>query len=140
MSLSIDVLALILLGLITIVIIYFRRFLTANQTTLTTQEDANLFIGQHKLDPVNMELPLTGLTDNTFLASGGAFLPVELNSLLLSRLATPAQETESVRLESIMFDRPAPDVPFGLLRLLWAIYAFVILLGLIFLLIWMLSV
>jgi len=135
---SIDILSLILLSILVFLVIYFRPSTSCADDETKTEEN-DLFFHQKQLDPTNMELPLTGLNEEIFLPGGNAFLPAQINQLLLGAVEQSAPNTEIAGLAAAMQPGPRPCGDERALRLNWALTIFVILLGLIFLLLWILT-
>jgi hypothetical protein len=138
MPVSVDILALILFGFIAVITFYLHHSSTPGQADLIEQ-DADVFYQQKQLDPLSMEIPLTGLGEELLFSGGNAFLPAEINRLLLSKAEQDGVDVDAMGLAAAMRPGPKGDVDKQSLRLSWTITAFVILLGLIFLLLWMLT-
>ena len=137
MTPSLDFLALALLVLAALIAIVFRfLFHDADRGEAFVGED--VFDHQRRYDPAGMELPVTGLGEGVFFVEGNGYLPPDINRLLTGP-AERALQDDAAGLESALKPGPAPYANENALHLAWAITAFVILLGLIFLLLWMLT-
>ncbi len=135
MSASIDILALTLLAVIALIAIFLQlRF--PRETTGPGEEEEFLY-QQRRYDPGRMTLPLTGLNEGSSLVAGAGYLPAGLRRLL-SALGDE-DEPEATGLAAAMHPGAKEVDDRATLRLSWTISAFVILLGLFFLLLWMLT-
>ncbi len=138
MAPSIDFLALALLALIALIAIFLRlRFVDDEMLESFTEREQTLLYRQQQYDPAHSPLPLTGLGEDVVWGEG--YLPAAINRWLLARLDAEAGDDDAAGLDAVLHPGPkiAPDR--GGLRLMWTAAAFVILLGLIFLLLWMLT-
>ena len=137
---SIDFLALALLALTALIAIFLRLRSSDDETGVTTEtaEEETLFYRQKALDPLSMKTPVAGLGEGAFWGSGDGYLPADILQLLQPRADEPEDDAAS-GLASALAPSPKTSRDKSTQYLAWTITAFVILLGLIFLLLWMLS-
>ncbi len=101
-----------------------------------TSETMQIFYRQQKFDPASMDMPVTGLREGSFFIEGNGYLPPEINHLFADAVGG---EDDSSGLAAALSPRLKPIPDKTALRLVWIVTAFVILLGLTFLLLWMLT-
>ncbi len=135
MSASIDILALTLLAVIALIAIFLRLRFPGETTESGEEED--LLYQQERYDPGRMTLPLTGLDAGALLVTGAGYLPAGLRRLLSAR--EDEGDPEATGLAAALHPGAKEVDDKAALRLSWTISAFVILLGLFFLLLWMLT-
>ena len=138
MPFSADILALILLGFIAF-IIFFSHSASASLEAKTEEEEGDAIFHQNQFDPTSMNLPLTGLNEEMFFTTDNAFIPAEIKDLLLSKAEQTEIDGDAMGLAAAMRPGPKADTDKNSLHMRWAITSFVVLLGLIFLLLWMLT-
>ena len=99
-----------------------------------------LFYRQNRTDPTEMTLPLTGLDVAGSVAPEGAYLPLELATLLEAKAEAKEGAPEAAGLGRAL--SPAPKRPADSLsmRVQETLAALVILLGLVILLFWLITI
>ncbi len=135
MSPYLDLLALTLLALFALIAIFLHlRFYREDGAAVPGDES---FSEQQHFDPAQMRLPLTGLDGNLF--DGDGYVPAPINRLLWRKVDEAPEDADAAGLDAVLQPSPAarPDKP--ALRLTWTVTTFVVLLGLVFLLLQMLS-
>jgi len=138
MSDPIDILALTLLAL-TALIAIFLRFRFPEENAAASEEEEVLY-RQKQYDPSRMKPPLTGLGDDASFIGGAGYLPAGVQRLLFAQRDEGRGDVEAMALADIMRPGPKEIDDRATVRLIWTISAFVILLGLFFLLLWMLNI
>ncbi len=95
-----------------------------------------------QMDPSVMKLPLSGLNSTGGMTFEGAFLPAELVMLLETKaeVETTSEPPETQALSLAMSPSPIPPTNALSLRLQETLAAFTILLGLVFLLFWLIAI
>ncbi len=132
-----DLLALALLVLIASVALLLRlRYGGASPSP----EEAWLRYRPEALDPAKQSLPLTALSDAGGVIPGDAYLPAELSLLISAKMSDQVPPTEVGKLAFGL--QPTTDAqPVDLAaRILWTISGMILVLGLLFLLVWILSI
>jgi len=136
MSISPDALALTLLALFFLIAIFLS--LRFHEEDAAAAHDNETFPDQQRLDPAQMSLPLTGL-DEDIIAGENGYLPAPLTRLLWRKVDEQAEDADAAGLSAALQPGPAVRPANHALRLTWTVTTFVVLLGLVFLLLQMLS-
>jgi len=133
---SIDFLALALLALTALIVIFLRLQSADDEEVVRMVEEEDAFYRQKAIDPASRELPVAGLSEEAFWKTG--YLPADITRLLLPH-ANQSQDDAPAGLEAALRPGPKTSADSIARNLSWTATAFVVLLGLIFLLLWMLS-
>jgi len=143
MSLSADLLALILLLLAGALIFFLQaRFGEKKETVAEKKDRAEGFFRQEQFDPTRMTLPITGLSRETPITSLGGFLSPVISQPLLNKQGEVDDKEANQELTGLFraeLGTLPPDVKGSMFRLSWISGTAIVLLGLSFILIWLLS-
>ncbi len=134
-----DLLALSLLVLIASIALLLRlRYGGAS----LPNEDAFLRHRPQQIDPARLPLPLTGLSDAGGFIPGETYLPAEISLLISAKMPaqSPSSESDIDELVSGLHVTTHTQSVDLTARLLWTISGILLVLGLIFLLVWILSI
>lgn len=138
MTPSLDILALTLLAFIALIVIFLRLHFPADEPT-TTEGESEIFYRQHESDPAAMALPITGLSEGSLWAASNGYLPASISQLLQDKDECVGDDADAAGLAAGLHPAPPTSADKTLIRLTWTLTLFVLLLGLTFLLIWLLS-
>ncbi|HFQ95237.1 MAG TPA: hypothetical protein ENK30_01570 [Anaerolineae bacterium] len=132
-----DLLALALIILTAGIALLLR--LRAHESAVLGEDEAR-FYRQNRTDPTAMRLPLTGLDAAGSVAGEGAYLPVELEMLLEAKAGAEEDTPEAAGLGLALSPGPKQPADSLSLRVQETLAALSILLGLTFLLFWLISI
>jgi len=138
MTPSLDILALTLLAFIALIVIFLRLRFPADELA-TVEGDSDIFYRQHESDPATMALPVTGLSEGALFTAGDGYLPASITQLLLAKDEDAGGDADAAGLAAGLHPVPKTSADKTFIRITWALTLFILLLGLTFLLIWLLS-
>jgi len=117
---------------------WLLRLRAGPSTTSSDEEAARAW--QTRMDPVMMNLPLSGIDASGHIPSQDAYLPAELTMLLEAKAKNEGIAREAVNLDLALAPAPKVQTDRAFLRLQKTLIALTILLGLTLLLFWLISI